>query len=114
MLSTCGDSEVAEDPWLTMNPRSWTIEEKTSALYFIAGQTFDTFTTERGLDNPDVRETNIIMGSRPSDETVIVYFSLTGIATVILAHFSPKIRKYLLFSGGTLGMTMGFRNQELY
>ena len=112
---TCGSSEGAEkDAWLTLKPRAWSTTEKINAFYFMIGQSIDAYSTERSLDNPNSYETNIIMGKHPSDKTIVVYFSLTGIATIILAHFSPKIRKYLLFSGGTLGISMGINNQKYY
>ena len=102
-----------KDPWLTAHPRAWTKTEKLSAVYFIVGHTLDGYTTEKMLNHGNY-ETNPIMGRRPSDSTVAVYFSITGVAAVILAHFSPKARKWLLLSYGTLNGAMAIRNQDIY
>ena len=94
-------------------PRPWTKGEKISACYFCVAHFADAYTTEAFLNNPNLRERNPILDEHPSDGKLIVYFSLTGAAALLLAHFWPELRKPLFLSYGTLNAGLAIHNYKL-
>jgi len=99
--------------YIKPNPRPWTMEEKQAAVYFTVGHLLDAYTTEKFLDKPQFYEMNPILGKHPSDEKVILYFGITEIGALTIAHFWPWLRKPLLFSYGTTGIYWARHNYRL-
>lgn len=88
---------------LIPHPRAWTKKEKIAAGFFIAAHTANAFTTEAHQNHPELYyEMNPIMGRHPSDTEIVTYFSVTGIATLLLTHFYPELRKPLLYGYGAV------------
>ena len=85
----------------TLNPRPWTVQEKQAATFFMLAHTGNAFSTHYILDN-GMHERNPVLGRYPSDREVTAYFSITGIGTIVLAHFCPQVRRDLLLSYGAL------------
>ena len=78
---------------------SWTKTDTGLAVTSILATGFDTYTTERMLDNSQNYEMNPMMGRHPSDSRVIVTMGLTQVAVIGLAYFLPvKYRRALLTS----------------
>ncbi len=93
--------------------RKWTKADKALGAYYLAGHAADGITTERMLDNPNNHERNPILGERPSDGEVLGYFVVTSVLVLTLAHLFPKLRKFLLGAGGTVGMALAVNNEQL-
>jgi len=97
---------------LKPNPKPWTKPEKIAAGYFILGHIADALTTERALDDSNIDEINPILGKRPSDSKITIYFSLTGIAALTISHFYPKLRIPLLSLYGTVNFGNTIHNKR--
>lgn len=93
--------------------RPWTKSEKVAAGYFILGHSADALSTEKMLENPNIYETNLILGKHPSDTKIAIYFSLTGIAALTISHFYPKLRLLFLSIYGTQGFGYALHNKRL-
>ena len=76
--------------------RPWTKQEKILLGVSCLAATTDIYTTTRFLDNQHNWEINPILGRNPSDTEVITYMISSQIVTIILAHFIPKYRKWIL------------------
>ena len=75
-----------------------------AGAFFLAAHTANYYSTEKMLDNPDNWEkVNPILGEHPSDKKCIIYFSLTGIGALVVAHFGKDARQWSL--GGYGGVT---------
>ena len=99
---------------LKPHPKPWSKTDKLLAAYFIAGHTFDAYTTERLQDHPErFYETNPFLGRHPKDHEIVAYFSITGAAALLLAHLYPELRPGLLIFYGSVGMYYGFHNYDL-
>lgn len=99
--------------YLKPDPRPWTKEEKQAAVYFTVGHLLDAYTTEKFLENPRLYEMNPILGKRPNDKEIVIYFAVTEIGALTIAHFWPWLRKPLLFSYGTTGFYWARHNYRL-
>ena len=82
------------------HPRAWTKRDKAAAVFFMAAHTANAISTERHLDGRGNYEINPILGRHPSDRAVNGYFSITGIATMIIVHLYPELREPVLFGYG--------------
>ncbi len=81
------------------HPRPWTKQEKQAAIFFLAAHTANAYTTELHQDKPHLYyERNPLLGKHPSDTETNVYFSVTGLGTLLIAHFYPEIRERLLWN----------------
>lgn len=99
---------------LRPHPEPWSKTDKLLAAYMIAGHTLDAYTTERHQDYPEeFYEKNQILGKHPKDHEIIAYFSITGAAALVIAHFYPEIRPLLLGTVGTVGLFFGYGNYQL-
>ena len=98
---------------LKPHPRPWTKTEKQCAGFFVLGHVADAFSTEKMLDNPNLHETNPALSEHPSDSNVGIYFSVTGLAILIISHFYPELRKPSLIGIGSLGFVMAIHNDRL-
>jgi uncharacterized protein YceK len=86
---------------LMPHPRPWTKQEKLAAGFFIAAHAANALTTEAHQDHPELYyEKNPILGKHPSDAEIGTYFSITGVGTLLIAHFYPELRQPLLISYG--------------
>ena len=86
---------------LMPHPRPWTRREKVAAVFFIAAHTANAFTTEAHQDHPELYyEMNPILGRHPSDFEIGTYFSLTGVATLLVTHLYPELREPVLYGYG--------------
>lgn len=94
-------------------PRSWTKDEKILLFWSSMASIADMYTTCRALDDPDNWEINPILGRQPEDGQVIIYMSLSQIATVIIAHFWPDMRKKLLTGKATINTGFAIHNDNL-
>ena len=94
------------------SPRPWTKREKAAAGFFVLGHTADAITTERMLDRGHY-ETNDILGKYPSDTEIAIYFPVTGLIGLGVAHWWPEAREWILWSGGTLGAGLAIHNEGL-
>ena len=69
------------------HPRPWTKQEKQAAVFFLAAHTANAYTTELHQDQPhQYYERNPILGKHPSGTESNVYFSVTGLGTLLIAH----------------------------
>ena len=89
----------------------WSRTEKALLAVSILAASADAYTTCRMLDNPDNWEVNPVLGDHASDEAVISYMVFTEAVTVLLAHFVPALRPYLL-GGKALANTAGALNNK--
>ena len=86
---------------LMPHPRPWTKREKIAATFFVVAHTVNAFTTEAHQDYPDMYyEMNPILGRHPSDMEIGTYFSLTGVATLLVTHLYPELREPVLYGYG--------------
>lgn len=93
------------------HPRPWTKREKIALYYFAAGHIGDTFTTYEHQKSPHrYYETNPILGRHPSDRRIGLYFSITGLVTILLCDWYPELRKPLLIGYGTVGAYSAVNN----
>jgi len=94
------------------SPRPWTKQEKTAAKFFMVGIIADAYTTNKMLDNGHT-EMNPILDEHPSDTALVVYFPVTAIIGLGFAHFTPELRKLLLYGYGGSSFSFAVRNQNL-
>ena len=99
---------------LKPQPRPWNKEEKKCAGFFILAHLADAYTTERYLDNPNNWEAiNPTLDEHPSDGKVAIYFSLTGIGSLVLSHFYPQLRQPFLSGYGAFNTSLALYNTRL-
>lgn len=97
------------------SPRPWTKDEKVAAGFFILAHVADAYTTERYLDNPNNwEEINPLLGKHPSDKKLTIYFSVTGLGTLLIGHYWPDARKPLFLGYGSLNAGLAIYNTSLY
>jgi hypothetical protein len=65
------------------------------------------------LDDPDNWEMNPMLGRHPDNEQVVIYLSFSQIVTVIIAHFWPDMRKYLLTGKACINTGCAINNYNL-
>jgi hypothetical protein len=88
---------------ISPHPKKWNASDKTVAAFFIVAHIANAFSTEAHQDYPELYyERNPILGRHPSDTEIGVYFSLSGICALLVAHWYPELRKPLLIGYGTL------------
>jgi len=86
---------------LMPHPRPWTSREKTAAIFFIAAHAANGLSTEAHQDHPELYyEMNPVLGRHPSDMEIGTYFSLTGVATLLVTHLYPELREPVLYGYG--------------
>ena len=84
-----------------LHPRPWKKEEKVAAGFFVGAHIVNAYSTKRHQDYPDrFYEINPILGRHPSKGKIGIYFSLSGIGTLLIAHFYPELRFPLLTISG--------------
>ena len=99
---------------LRPHPRAWTKAEKAVAGFFIAGHLADAYTTERHQDHPErFCERNPVLGRHPDDSRIVVYFSLTGLVVLGVAHLYPELRFPLLGVCGTANSWCALHNYRM-
>jgi hypothetical protein len=76
--------------------RPWTQQEKILLGVSCVAMLADTYTTTRFLDNSNNYEMNPILGSHPSDTNVVMYMFSSQVVAIILAHYFPKYRSWIL------------------
>lgn len=80
--------------------KSWTTLEKTLLLTSCLAAGADAYTTVRGLEEGCL-ESNVFLGESPSTAQVVVFTGLFQIAVMVIAHYWPSSRNWLL-GGKTL------------
>jgi len=99
---------------LIPHPRPWTKREKIAATFFIVAHTANAYSTEKHQDHSNLYyETNPIMGNHPSDTEIGLYFSITGIGTLILTHLYPELREPMLFGYGGVNTYMTIKDLRM-
>ena len=99
---------------LKPHPEAWNKTDKLLAAYFIAGHTLDAYTTERCQDHPDrFYEENPILGKHPKDSEIVIYFSVTGLVALSIAHLYPELRPWILGAYGSVGFYCAYHNYHL-
>ena len=92
----------------------WTRDNKAAAGFFVMGKLADTASTIDFLKNTNARELNPILGERPSNEEVISYMIITGIAQLIIADLlPPKWRERWLIVFGSVNTYCAIHNSRL-
>ena len=71
----------------------------------------DIYTTTQLLNNPGNYELNPILGKHPSDTKVIMVLATSQVITLVIAHFFPTIRPWLL--GGKTVINTGWAIHNL-
>ena len=99
--------------WCKAEPRPWTDGEKALLFWSTVATLADGYTTCRMLDDPDNWERNPILGKHPDNEQVVIYLSISQIVTVIIAHFWPDMRKYLLGGKACIDTGCAINNYNL-
>lgn len=96
------------------HPRRWTGEEKALAGFFVLAHVMDGYTTERCQDHPErFYEVNPLLGKHPEDSEIALYFSVTGVGALVLAHLYPELRVPLLGGYGALNFGCTVYNYRL-
>ena len=85
--------------------RPWTTQEKVLLGLSCLAVAANTCTTLDGMHDGH-SETNPIMGKHPSDGTVISVMAITQVATIVIAHYWPSMRSWIL--GTKTGINTGF------
>ena len=85
--------------------RPWTTQEKVLLGASCLATAADTYTTLDMLDNGNW-EINPMMGEHPSDSQVIITMAATQTLIIVLAHYIPRFRSWLL--GIKTGVNAGF------
>jgi hypothetical protein len=78
-----------------LHPRPWTKEEKILLAVSIVAAGADYYTTERCLDRGH-REMNPLIGKHPTDTELTLKASAGYFMFLLIAHYCPKLRPYLL------------------
>ena len=97
---------------LQPRPRAWTYEEKTLLVASCLAAGADCYTTKRNLDQPGGYEMNPIIYGRPSDKEVAVYFVSSQGVAVVVAHYYPWTRHYLLGGKMIINTGLAVNNRE--
>lgn len=85
-----------------VDPRPWTKKEKGLLVSSLVASAADAYTTTRlDFNGPHV-ENNFILGPHPSDGEVVLYFSVTTTGAVVVSHYWPDARPWIL--GGMTGL----------
>jgi len=87
---------------LILTSCAWSTQEKVAGAFFLAAHTANYYSTEKALDNPNNHENNPILDEHPSDRKCLVYFSLTGVGALIVAHIWKDARQWILWGYGTV------------
>ena len=73
----------------------------------------DAYTTCRALDNPGNWEVNPLLGKHPSKEQVVIYLGFTEMVTILVAHFAPTLRPWLLGGKALVNTGCAINNSTL-
>jgi len=85
-----------------------------AAMFFVVAHTANALTTEGHQDYPDLYyEMNPILGKHPSDMEIGAYFSITGVGTILIAHFWPELRIPLLVGYGGVNTYWAIHDWEM-
>ena len=96
------------------HPRPWTKQEKQAAMFFLAAHTANAYTTELHQDQRNLYyETNPILGRHPSDSETNAYFSVTGLGTLLIAHYYPELRERLLWNYFKVNTMASFHDYDM-
>ena len=99
---------------LRPHPKPWDKTDKVLAGYFLAGHAADAYTTEKFLDYPDrFYEKNPVLGKHPRDEEVVIYFAVTALVVLWIAHLYPELRPWILGAYGSVGLYWAHHNYHL-
>jgi hypothetical protein len=98
----------------TGKSREWTMADKSLLLASTVATGADIYTTSRALEEPNVYEVNPIYGSDPSDGQIIATAVVLHAFVVIVAHYYPEVRKFLLGLKTTASGLAAWHNSTLY
>ena len=91
--------------------RTWTWEEIGLAGLSIAAAYADAQTTEHNLDlGPGNTEMNPILGDRPNDRELAVYFSVSALLAIIAADYFDDYRVEILAGKTAINGSLAVRN----
>lgn len=76
--------------------RPWTKQEKMLLGVSCIAAATDTYTTTQSLNNEYNWEVNPVLGKNPSDTEIITYMITSQIIAIVLAHYIPKYRNWIL------------------
>ena len=99
--------------FMSIGCAGWTQGEKVLLAASILAAGADAYTTCNALDNPDNYEVNPMLGEHPSREQVVIYLGFTQAVTILLAHFIPSWRPWLLGLKTGLNTTCAIHNSRL-
>ena len=91
---------------------SWTPREKLAGASFLAAHTANYYSTQEMLKGGHY-ELNPILGEHPSDRKCLVYFSLTGIGALVVAHLWEDAREWILWGYGGVNATWAVHDRGL-
>jgi hypothetical protein len=93
--------------------RNWTFGEKALGVVAVTGCLADNYTTKKGMDAGGYEETNIVLGEDPSDASLGLW--TVGLLTggLLLAHFVPEYRPWILAAWAALGWYGAWHNYDL-
>ena len=94
-------------------PRPWTKAETIVLGASCLAAVADAYTTTRALDN-GCEEMNPLIGKHPSDGAVIVFMGITQAATIIVAHYWPDFRLWILGFKTAVNGAAAARNSTQY
>ena len=94
--------------------KSWDTTDKVLLVTSTLAVSADTYTTTRMLTNPNNYEMNPIMGKHPSDGRVIATMAVGHALVLLIAHYFPEYRKFLLGSKTMINTGLALQNRELY
>lgn len=79
---------------------TWSRTDKLLAVGSLTATAADYYTTKQVLSRPGTHEANPIYGSDPSDARLIGTMAASNLILMVLAHYYPELRKYIL--GGNM------------
>jgi len=93
---------------------TWTTQEKVLLGVSCLAATTDAYTTARFLDREGSWEMNPVMGKHPSGTEVITYMISSQMIAIVLAHYFPKYRSWILSIKTGLNTVGTLNNLTLY
>ena len=98
----------------TAKVRPWDKWDKTLAVTSCVAMAFDIGTTMRGLDRGGYEKgpPKFLIGEHPSDTDLVLYAISSQALALTVAHFFPKLRKYILGGKTSLNTFYAIRNHH--
>jgi len=81
------------------NPDLWSTADKVLLGTAMTFKTLDYLQTKEFNDDDNYYETNRYLGRHPSDNEIDLYFGITALGQVVVAHFLPSTLRKMWLGG---------------